>query len=235
MNKTKLHLYMAFIIPTMLCGSECWAINNVDMQRIDAVDQWCLRRILDIRWHDSVRNADIRCTTNQPPLSSIIKSRRLTFFGHLAGADENADASQAIFKPPPKLDHQGSCAQPVCLSVPWRSCLGYRHAGCLQLSHRQPPDMCDLWELNCHQRRACRLAEPGVITCYHQYRYNNEHSPCLLLSLQCRQLQARWTVAASTMNPPQTPGTRPVSAHGCRFSLDAGLTDGHLSITSLND
>ena len=38
MNKTKLHLYMAFIIPTMLCGSECWAINNVDMQRIDAVD-----------------------------------------------------------------------------------------------------------------------------------------------------------------------------------------------------
>ena len=30
---------------------------------------------------------------------------------------------------------------PVCLSVPWRSCLGYRHAGCLQLSHRLPPEM----------------------------------------------------------------------------------------------
>ena len=29
----------------------------------------------------------------------------------------------------------------VRLSVPWRSCLGYRHAGCLQLSHRRPlPD-----------------------------------------------------------------------------------------------
>ena len=27
---------------------------------------------------------------------------------------------------------------------PWRSCLGYRHAGCLQLSHRQPPEMCGL-------------------------------------------------------------------------------------------
>jgi len=26
--------------------------------------------------------------------------------------------------------------------VPWRSCLGYRHAGCLQLSHRRPPEMC---------------------------------------------------------------------------------------------
>jgi len=32
----------------------------------------------------------------------------------------------------------------VCLSVPWRSCLGYGHAGCLQLSHRRPPEMCGL-------------------------------------------------------------------------------------------
>jgi len=30
----------------------------------------------------------------------------------------------------------------VCLSVPWCSCLGYRHAGCLQLSHCRPPEMC---------------------------------------------------------------------------------------------
>ena len=32
----------------------------------------------------------------------------------------------------------------VRLSVPWRSCLGYRHAGCLLLSHRRPPQMCGL-------------------------------------------------------------------------------------------
>ena len=55
-----------------------------------------------MHWHDFVRNADIRCITNQPPLSSIIKSRRLIFFGHLARMDENADASQAIFEPTPE-------------------------------------------------------------------------------------------------------------------------------------
>jgi len=79
-----------------------WAVNKADIQQIDAVDQWSLRRILDIRRHDFVRNANIRCITNQPPLSSIIESRRLTFFGHLARMDENADASQAIFEPPPE-------------------------------------------------------------------------------------------------------------------------------------
>jgi len=44
----------------------------------------------------------------------------------------------------------------VRLSVPWRSCLGNRNAGCLQLSHRRPTDMCgqvdfeiiDLTEVN---------------------------------------------------------------------------------------
>ena len=34
--------------------------------------------------------------------SFIIKSRRLTFSGHLARMDENADAGQAIFAPPPE-------------------------------------------------------------------------------------------------------------------------------------
>jgi len=41
-----------------------------------------------------------------------IKSRRLTFFVHLARTDENADASQAIFEPPPENDHRGGRAQP---------------------------------------------------------------------------------------------------------------------------
>ena len=35
-------------------------------------------------------------------------------------------------------------ARSVCLSVPWCSCLGCRHAGCLQLSNRLPPKMCRL-------------------------------------------------------------------------------------------
>jgi len=68
----------------------------------------------------------------------------------------------------------------VCLSVclyPRRSCLGCRHAGCLQLSHRRPPAMCvprtrpqtdvDPPRL-CHRRTAIsgagayRLAASGV-------------------------------------------------------------------------
>jgi len=52
--------------------------------------------------HVEVRNANICCITNHPPFSSVIKSRRLTFFGHLARMDENTGASQAIVKPLPE-------------------------------------------------------------------------------------------------------------------------------------
>ena len=35
-------------------------------------------------------------------------------------------------------------ARSICLSVPRCCCLGYRHAGCLQLSHRWPSKLCRL-------------------------------------------------------------------------------------------
>jgi len=63
-------------------------------------------------------------------------------------------------------------AQSVRQSVPWRSSLGYRHAGCLQLSHRRLIEMCRLrtrqrtdvdpprcligGEMICHRRTAIR-------------------------------------------------------------------------------
>ena len=66
-------------------------------------------------------------------------------------------------------------ARSVHLSVPWRSCLGYSHAGCLQLSHRRPPDMCGLrirppadvdpprflLPSNCHRRGHIVSPPPG--------------------------------------------------------------------------
>jgi len=48
----------------MLYRSECWTVNETDAQEIDTVSVWSvsLLRILSIRWHDFVRNADILYT-----------------------------------------------------------------------------------------------------------------------------------------------------------------------------
>ena len=71
-TSTKLRQYNAHILPIMLYGSECWTVKKADVQRIDALDQWCLWRMLDVRWHDFIRNDAVRQMIQQlyPLLSS---------------------------------------------------------------------------------------------------------------------------------------------------------------------
>ena len=93
---TKLKLYNVCILPIMLYGSECWALSRVDARKVDALDQWCLRRILDIRRYHSVSNCEVQCLIKQPHLSTIIQKRRLTPFGHLVRMDESTDARRIL-------------------------------------------------------------------------------------------------------------------------------------------
>ena len=103
-------------------------------------------------------------------------------------------------------------------SVPWRSCLGYRHAGCLQLSHRRPPEICGLRnrprtdvdpsrfligdETILHRRTAIgkgayRLAPPpgGAIPCYY---YNYYYT--VQCELQVRR-QGGWRLLRQSVQP----------------------------------
>ena len=76
----------------MLYGSECWALSKADARKVDALDQWCLRRILDICWYHRISNCKAQRLTEQPPLTTIIEKKRLMLFGHLVRMDESADA-----------------------------------------------------------------------------------------------------------------------------------------------
>jgi len=93
---TKLKLYNVCILPIMLYGSECWALSKADVRKVDTLDQWCLRRILDIRWYHRVSNCEVRRLTKQPPLTTIIQKRRLTPFGHLVRMVKSADARRIL-------------------------------------------------------------------------------------------------------------------------------------------
>jgi len=74
------------ILPVFLYGSECWAVTKVDTYRIGALDRWCLRTVLGIKWHQSVHSDEARRTTKQRDLTAIIQSRRPSIFGHIARA-----------------------------------------------------------------------------------------------------------------------------------------------------
>jgi len=72
-------LYNICILPIMLYGSECWALSKADARKIDALDQWCLRRILDIHWYHRISNREVRHMTEQPPLTDIIQKTHVVW------------------------------------------------------------------------------------------------------------------------------------------------------------
>jgi len=77
--ETKLRLYNTCILPIFLYSSEIWCLTSTLEKRIDALDNWCLRRILHIHWTDFVSNDVIRSHMGQPLLSNTIRQRCLSF------------------------------------------------------------------------------------------------------------------------------------------------------------
>ena len=88
-TSTKLKLYNTCILPIFLYGSDCWAVSRTDAWKIDAFDQWCLRMLLGIKWHQFVQDNEVRRLTGQYKPTAIVQSRCLTLFGHDARMDDN--------------------------------------------------------------------------------------------------------------------------------------------------
>ena len=47
---TKIHLVKAMVFPLAMYGCESWTIKKAELQRIDAFELWCWRRLLRIPW-----------------------------------------------------------------------------------------------------------------------------------------------------------------------------------------
>jgi len=57
---TKLKLHNNCILPIFMYGSECWAVTKRDVLKIDALDQWCLRKLFGIKLYHHLRNDESR-------------------------------------------------------------------------------------------------------------------------------------------------------------------------------
>ena len=47
---TKVRLVKAMVVPVVMNGCESWTIKKAELQRIDAFELWCRRRLLRVPW-----------------------------------------------------------------------------------------------------------------------------------------------------------------------------------------
>jgi len=93
---TKIRLYEALVLSTLLYGAETWSMSVSNTKKLEAAHHRWQRKILKTSWKDMITNKTVRERTGQDTLESIVRERRLRWFGHIYRMDSNRIARQVM-------------------------------------------------------------------------------------------------------------------------------------------
>ena len=82
-TQTKMAVYNACIISTLLYGSETWTTYARQEKRLNSFHMRCLRRILGISWQDKIPNTKVLAKAGLPSMVTLLRQRRLRWLGHV--------------------------------------------------------------------------------------------------------------------------------------------------------
>ena len=81
---TKVRLVKAIVFPVVLYGYESWTVKKAELQRIDAFELWCWRRLLRVPWTARRSNQSILKEISPGiSLEGMMLKLKLQYFGHL--------------------------------------------------------------------------------------------------------------------------------------------------------
>src|SRR5574337_445692 len=72
------------VFPVVMYGCESWTVKKAEHQRIDALELWCLRRLLRVPW--TARRSNQSILNEISPgisLEGMMLKVKLQYFGHL--------------------------------------------------------------------------------------------------------------------------------------------------------
>jgi len=85
---TKMMVYRACVLSTLLYGSEAWTVYTRQEKRLSAFHMRCLRRLLRITWQDRITNIDVLSRAGMPSMYTILTQRRLRWLGHVCRMED---------------------------------------------------------------------------------------------------------------------------------------------------
>ncbi|BHF70874.1 hypothetical protein SprV_0401392700 [Sparganum proliferum] len=86
--RTKLKMYKAVILPTLLYGAETWTVYARQARRLNHFHLSCLRRILRLNWQDRIPDTDVLERTGILSIYTILRHMQLRWRGHLVRMDD---------------------------------------------------------------------------------------------------------------------------------------------------
>ncbi|BHF80763.1 hypothetical protein SprV_0702389100 [Sparganum proliferum] len=85
---TKLKMYKAVILPTLLYGAETWTVYSKQARRLNHFHLSCLRRILRLNWQDRIPDTEVLERTGILSIYTILRQMQLRWSGHLVRMDD---------------------------------------------------------------------------------------------------------------------------------------------------
>ena len=94
----KLRVLDACVMSTLLYACESWTLLKADVQRLNAFEMKCYRRMLGIKWTEHEKNDEIRRRLKRFKLiSETVKERKLGLFGHICRMKDARLVKLAMF------------------------------------------------------------------------------------------------------------------------------------------
>ena len=81
--RTMINMYRALVVSVLLYGSEAWSTTLADRRRLDVFNMPCQRQGMRVFLQQHISNRSIHEHIKQPTASSLLRQRRLRWFGHL--------------------------------------------------------------------------------------------------------------------------------------------------------
>ena len=85
---TKMKMYQACVLSTLLYGRETWPTYSVQERRLNSIYQGHLRTIMNVTWKDHVLNLYILAKGKIPCLHALISQKRLRWLGHVTRMED---------------------------------------------------------------------------------------------------------------------------------------------------
>lgn len=95
--KTKILVYQAVVISTLLYACETWTLYRKDIQKLERFHQSKLRNILGIGWEDRITNNSVLARSNTASIESMILRHRLRWSGHVLRMDQDRLPHQLLY------------------------------------------------------------------------------------------------------------------------------------------
>ena len=98
-TQTHVHLVKATVFPVVMYGYESGNIKKAELQRIDASELWCWRRLLRVPWTAKRSNQSIlKEISLEYPLEGLMLELKLQYFGHLMWRTDSLEKTLMLGK-----------------------------------------------------------------------------------------------------------------------------------------